>query len=72
EEELDISLTADYITYEKIDGEDLIIAKDGVQLKYQDIEVKADYLKINLTTHLLFASGEVLFKQNETEMGTKI
>lgn len=67
EEELDISLTAEYITYEKINEEDLIIANDGVQLKYQDIEVKAEYLKINLTTHLLFASGEVLFKQDETE-----
>ncbi|MCJ7656806.1 MAG: hypothetical protein MUO55_03375, partial [Candidatus Atribacteria bacterium] len=39
EEELDISLTAEYITYEKINEEDLIIAQDGVQLKYQDIEV---------------------------------
>lgn len=67
EEELDISLNADYITYEKVDGEDLIIAKDGVQLKYQDIEIKAGYLKINLTTNLFFASGEVLFKQDETE-----
>jgi hypothetical protein len=65
--ELDLSLKADYISYEKIEGEDLIIAKDGVQLKYQDIEVKAGYLKINLTTNLLFASGEVLFKQDETE-----
>jgi len=71
EEELDISLTAEYITYEKIEGEDLIIAKDGVQLKYQDIEVKADYLKINLTTNLLFASGEVFFKQDETETNCK-
>jgi len=67
EEELDISLTAEYITYEKINEEDLIIAKDGVQFKYQDIEVKAEYLKINLTTHLLFASGEAIFKQDETE-----
>lgn len=67
EEELDIFLTAEYITYEKIEGEDLIIARDGVQLKYQDIEVKADYLKINLNTNLLFGSGEVLFKQDETE-----
>ena len=67
EEELDISLTAEYITYEKIEGEDLIIAKDGVQLKYQEIEVKAEYLKINLTTDLLFASGEVYFLQDETE-----
>ena len=67
EEELDMSLTAEYITYEKIKGEDLIIANDGVQLKYQDIEIKAEYLKINLTTNLLFASGEVLFKQDETE-----
>ena len=67
EEELDISLTAEYITYEKIEGEDLIIARDGVQLKYQDIEVKADYLKINLSTNLLFGSGEILFKQDETE-----
>src|SRR4030042_3111452 len=58
EEELDISLTAEYITYEKVNEEDLIIANDGVQLKYQDIEIKAEYLKINLTTHLLFASGE--------------
>jgi len=67
EEELDISLIAEFITYEKIEDEDLIIAKDGVQFGYQDIEVKTDYLKINLTTNLLFASGEVLFKQNETE-----
>jgi len=67
EEELDISLTAEYITYEKVEDEDLIIAKDGVELKYQDIEIKADYLKINLTTNLLFASGEVLFKQDDTE-----
>ncbi|GAI12072.1 unnamed protein product, partial [marine sediment metagenome] len=67
EEELDISLAAEYITYEKIDEEDLIIAKDGVLLKYQDIEIKADYLKINLTTNLLFASGEVLFEQDETD-----
>jgi len=67
EEELDISLTAEYITYEKIEGEDLILAEDGVELKYQDIEVKAEYIKINLTTNLLFASGDVLFKQDETE-----
>ena len=67
EEELDISLKADYITYEKIEGEDLIIAKGKVNFQYQDIEIKADYLKINLDTNLLFASGEVLFKQDETE-----
>ncbi|TFG90544.1 MAG: LPS-assembly protein LptD, partial [Candidatus Atribacteria bacterium] len=67
EEELDISLIGEYITYEKVNEEDLVIAQDGVQLKYQDIEIKADYLKINLTTNLLFASGEVLFKQDETE-----
>ncbi|MGB2783737.1 MAG: hypothetical protein WBC45_07335, partial [Atribacterota bacterium] len=67
EEELDISLIAEYITYEKVEDEDLIIAKDGVHFKYQDIEIKADYLKINLTTNLLFASEKVLFKQDETE-----
>ena len=67
EEELDIFLTAEYITYEKIDEEDLIIAKDEVELKYQDIEIKADYLKINLTTHFLSASGKVYFLQDETE-----
>jgi hypothetical protein len=67
EEELDISLIGEYITYEKVEDEDLIIAKDGVELKYQDIEVRADYLKINLNSHLLSASGEVLFKQDETE-----
>jgi len=67
EEELDISLTAEYITYEKVDEEDLIVAKDGVEFKYQDIEIKADYLKINLSTNLLSASGEVYFLQDETE-----
>lgn len=67
EEELDISLIGEYITYEKIADEDLIIAKDGVELKYQDIEIKTDYLKINLTTNLLFASGEIYFLQDETE-----
>ena len=67
EEELDISLTAEYITYEKVDEEDLIIAKDGVKLKYQDIELKADYLKINLTTNIFLASGNILFIQEGTE-----
>ena len=67
EEELDLSLKADYISYEKIEEEDLVIAKGGALLKYQDIEVTADYLKINLTTHLLFASDKVLFKQDKTE-----
>ena len=67
EEELDISLIAEYITYEKVEGEDLIIAKDGVELKYQDIEIKADYLEINLDTNLLHASGKVYFLQEETE-----
>jgi len=67
EEELDISLKAEYISYEKIDEEDLIIAKDGASLQYQDIEINADYLRINLSTNLLFASGQVLFKQDETE-----
>jgi hypothetical protein len=63
EEELDLSLKADYISYEKIEEEDLIIAKGGALLKYQDIEVTAEYLKINLTTNLLFATGKVFFKQ---------
>lgn len=67
EEELDISLKAEFITYDKIDEDDLIIAKDKVILKYQDIEIKADYLKINLITNLLFASGNVIFKQKESE-----
>lgn len=71
EEKLDLSLKAEFITYDKIDEEDLIIAKDKVILKYQDIEIKADYLKINLTTNLLFASGEVLFKQDETETNSE-
>ena len=67
EAELDISLKADYITYEKIDDEDLVIAKGKALLQYQDIEIKANYLKINLTTNLLFASDKVLFKQDKTE-----
>lgn len=66
-EELDLSLKADYISYEKIEEEDLVIAKGGALLKYQDIEVTAEYLKINLTTNLLFASDKVLFKQDKTE-----
>ncbi len=66
-DESDLSLKAEFITYEKIEGEDLIIAKDGVELKYQDIEVKADYLKINLSTNLLSASGKVYFLQDESE-----
>jgi len=67
EEELDISLIAEYITYEKVEGEDLVIAKDEVEFKYQDIEIKADYLRINLDTNLLFASGEIFLKQDESE-----
>jgi len=64
--ESDLSLKADYITYEKIEEDDLVIAKDGVQLKYQDIEIEAEYLKINLTTHLLYASNGVSFQQDDT------
>jgi len=64
---LDISLIAEYITYENVEGEDLVIAQDEVEFKYQDIEIKADNLRINLDTNLLFASGDVYFLQDETE-----
>ncbi|MEA2021794.1 MAG: hypothetical protein U9N08_04900, partial [Candidatus Caldatribacteriota bacterium] len=67
EEESDLSLKAEFITYEKVEGEDLIIAEDGVRLKYQNIEVKSDYLKINLSTNLLSATGKVHFLQDESE-----
>ncbi|MEA1939785.1 MAG: hypothetical protein U9N03_03880, partial [Candidatus Caldatribacteriota bacterium] len=66
-EEENLSLNADSINYDRVDGEDIIIAQNNAKLKYQDIEINSDYLKVNLTTHLLFASGNVYFKQNETE-----
>jgi len=68
EEDLsDISLKADFITYEVVNEEDLIIAKNGVFFKYQDIEINTEYLSINLTTNQLFASGKVIFIQEDSE-----
>ena len=66
-ENSDISLKADYITFEKIEDEDLIIAQGKAELKYQDIQIRSEHLKINLTTNLFFASGEVYFLQEDTE-----
>jgi len=63
----EISLKAESITYEKVEGEDIIIARDGVELKYKDTEIKSNLLKINLNKNLFWASGEVFLKQEETE-----
>jgi len=65
--ESDLSLKAEFITYEIIDEEDIVIARDSVQLIYEDIEINANYLKINLSTTLLYASGDIYFKQGDSE-----
>ncbi len=67
EAEDEISLKAESITYEKVEGEDIIVAREGVELKYNNTEIKSQELKINLNKNLFWASGEVFLKQEETE-----
>ena len=56
-----------FTTYEKINDEDIVTAKDNISFEYKNIQIKADYMKINLSTNLLFASGKVYFKQDTTK-----
>jgi len=62
-----LNLDADFISYQIIDGEDVIVARDNVNLRYDDITLRANFLQIIMDKNELIAKEQVIFtKQEET------
>lgn len=56
-----LSIDAGWISYQTIEGEDVIVAQDNVKLNYEDISLTANYLQITLDKNELIAKDEVTF-----------
>lgn len=67
EEDIEDSLNIDagFISYQVIEGEDVIIAREKVNLRYQDIILTADYLQIIVDKNELIAKDQVVFTKGE-------
>ncbi|HKK83304.1 MAG TPA: hypothetical protein VJ958_03660 [Atribacterota bacterium] len=69
EEEEDVegglNLDADFLSYQVIDEEDVIVAQDNVNLRYEDIVLKSNYLQIIIDKNELIAKDQVVFTKGE-------
>ncbi len=70
EEEEDIvegglNIDAGSISYQIIDGKDVIIAREGVDLAYQDIRLNANFIEIRVDDNELIAKEQVNFRKGE-------
>jgi len=69
EEEEDVegglNIDAESLNYQIVDGEDVIIARDKVNLRYEDIILKANYLQIIIDKNELIAKDNVFFTKGE-------
>jgi len=60
-----LNINADFISYQVIDGEDVIVAQNKVNLRYRDIVLKADYLQIIIDKNELIAKEQVVFTKGK-------
>lgn len=60
-----LSIDASSVSYQIIDDEDVIVARDNVRLLYKDIDLKSNFLQIILDRNELIAKEDVLFSIGE-------
>lgn len=60
-----LNIDAGFISYQIIDGKDVIVAREEVDLAYQDINLKANYIEIKIEDNELLAKEEVVFNKGE-------
>ncbi|HBY57921.1 MAG TPA: hypothetical protein DEG96_08720 [Candidatus Atribacteria bacterium] len=60
-----LTISADFLSYQVIEGEDVVEARDNVRLRYEDINLKANYLQIMLDRNEFIAKEQVLFNIGE-------
>jgi hypothetical protein len=60
-----LNIDAGFISYQIIDGKDVIVAREGVALSYQDINLKANYIEIKIEDNELVAKENVDFNKGE-------
>jgi len=60
-----LNIDAGFISYQIIDGKDVIVAREGVDLAYQDIKLKANYIEIKIDDNELVAKEDVAFNKGE-------
>ena len=62
-----LSIDAGFVSYQVIEGEDVIVAQDNVKLSYEDISLNANYVQIIIDKNELIARDEVVFNiENES------
>lgn len=62
-----LNIDADFISYQIIDEEDVIVAQDNVNLRYKDIALKANYLQIIIDKNEIIAKEQVIFTKGKEE-----
>ncbi len=60
-----LNLDADFLSYQVIDEEDVIVAQDNVNLRFEDIVLKSNYLQIIIDKNELIAKDQVVFTKGE-------
>lgn len=60
-----LTIDADAVSYQIIDGEDVIIAQKNVNLHYEDLALKSEYLQIIVDRNELIAKDQVKFTKGE-------
>ena len=60
-----LNVDADFISYQIIDGEDVIVAQNNVSLRYEDIILKSGYLQIIIDRNELIAKEQVVFTKGK-------
>ena len=60
-----LNLDADFISYQIIEGEDVIVARDNVNLRYDDITLRANFLQIIMDKKELIAKEQVVFTKKD-------
>jgi len=60
-----LNIDAESLSYQIIDGEDVIVARDKVNLRYQDIVLEANFVQIIIDKNELIAKEQVIFTKGK-------
>jgi hypothetical protein len=60
-----LNIDAESLSYQIVDGEDVIIARDKVNLRYEGITLEADFVQIIIDKKELIAKDKVVFTKDE-------
>ncbi len=66
-----LNIEAEFLSYQIVDGEDVVIAQNKVNLRYKDITLKSNYLQIFIDRKELIASDQVTFARGNESFSSQ-